>query len=303
MAGFDCNVIVTGANETVGDRHVGGIAGVNPVGLEARDFEPFRRVLQAAMRYAGAIRLDHVMGLERQFLVPSGMTAERGLYVGSPFAALLAVTAQESVAHRSIVIGEDLGTVPENFRETLADWGIWSYLVTIFERGADGAFRAPQDYRENALASFSTHDLPTFAGWKSGADLALKRVLGIDPGETEDERGAAVVALETALAARSLVPLPPRSEAQIKPSGGEGVGANGFDFLSVARYLAATPSRLVVILMEDALGVAEQVNVPGTVDEHPNWRRRLPVALEEVRHDGRLAALADVMTAAGRRDG
>jgi 4-alpha-glucanotransferase len=258
-----------------------GIAGVNPVGLEARDFEPFRRVLQAAMRYAGAIRLDHVMGLERQFLVPSGMPAERGLYVASPFPALLAVTAQESISHRSIVIGEDLGTVPENFRETLADWGIWSYLVMIFERGANGAFRVPRDYRESALATFATHDLPTFAGWKSGADLALKRALGMDPGETEDDRRAAVAALEAALAANGLA---------------------SFDFLSVARYLAATPSRLLVISMEDALDVAEQVNVPGTVDEHPNWRRRLPIALEDLRHDGRLAALAEAMTAAGRHD-
>jgi 4-alpha-glucanotransferase len=258
-----------------------GIAGINPVGLEARYFEPFRRVLQAGVRYAGAIRLDHVMGLERQFLVPSGMPAARGLYVASPFFALLAVTAQESMAHRSIVIGEDLGTVPENFRETLADRGIWSYLVMIFERGANGAFRAPQDYRESALATFSTHDLPTFAGWKSGADLAFKRALGMDPGETEDQRRAAVAALQAALAAR---------------------GVAGFDFLAVARYLAATPSRLLVVSMEDALDVVEQVNVPGTVDEHPNWRRRLPVALEDLRHDPRLAALADAMAAAGRRN-
>jgi 4-alpha-glucanotransferase len=219
------------------------------------------------------------MGLERQFLVPNGMPADRGLYVRSPFAALLAVTAQESVAHRSIVIGEDLGTVPQNFRETLATWGIWSYQVTMFERGEDGAFKPPQDYRENALATFSTHDLPTFAGWRSGADLAVKRALGIDPGETDNDRAAAVAGLDRALAARGLA---------------------GFDFLVVARWLAATPSRLVVVPMEDALGIIDQVNVPGTVDEHPNWRRRLPVALEDLRHDGRLAALAGAMAAEGR---
>ena len=232
-----------------------------------------------AMRHAGAVRLDHVMGLERQFLVPNGMPADRGLYVRSPFAALLAVTAQESVAGRSIVIGEDLGTVPENFRETVAAWGIWSYLVMIFERGEHGAFKPAQDYRENALATFSTHDLPTFAGWRSSADLAVKRALGIDPGETDDERAAAIAAFDRALAAR---------------------GLSGSDFLSVARFLAATPSRLVVISMEDALGVVDQVNVPGTVDEHPNWRRRLPVALEDLRQDGRLAALAEGMAAEGR---
>ena len=256
-----------------------GIAGINPMGLEAGGFGLYRRVLQAAMRYAGAVRLDHVMGLERQFLVPNGMPADRGLYVRSPFAALLAVTAQESVAGRSIVIGEDLGTVPENFRETVAAWGIWSYLVMIFERGEHGAFKPAEDYRENALATFSTHDLPTFAGWRSSADLAVKRALGIDPGETDSERAAAIAAFDRALAVRRL---------------------SGSDFLSVARFLAATPSRLVVISMEDALGVVDQVNVPGTVDEHPNWRRRLPVALEDLRADTRLAALADAMRAEGR---
>jgi 4-alpha-glucanotransferase len=257
-----------------------GIAGINPVALKAGGFGLYRRVLQAAMRYAGAVRLDHVMGLERQFLVPNGMSADRGLYVRSPFAALLAVTAEESVAQRSIVIGEDLGTVPENFRETVAAWGIWSYLVMIFERGEHGAFKPAQDYRENALATFSTHDLPTFAGWRSSADLAVKRALGIDPGETDDERAAAIAAFDRILAAR---------------------GLSGSDFLSVARFLAATPSRLVVISMEDALSVLHQVNVPGTVDEHPNWRRRLPVALEDLRHDAKLVALADAMRAEGRR--
>ncbi|PWT88367.1 MAG: 4-alpha-glucanotransferase [Proteobacteria bacterium] len=251
-----------------------GLAGVNPVGLEARAFEPFRRVLRASMRYAGAIRLDHVMGLQRQFLVPSGMKADRGMYVRSPFDALLAITAQESVDNRCIVIGEDLGTVPENFRETLADWGMWSYQVMVFERLWGGAFREPQDYRANALATFATHDMPTFAGWLASKDLEVKRALGIDPGETDDDRRAALAALNNALFARAL----PDSQ-----------------FLSVVRYLAATPSRLVVVSMEDVLGVTEQVNVPGTVDEHPNWRRRLPVALEDLAGDARLTAVADAM--------
>jgi 4-alpha-glucanotransferase len=271
-----------------------GIAGTNPIAAEANNFGLFRRVLAAAMRYAGAIRLDHVMGLERQFLVPNAMPADRGLYVRSPFRALLAVTARESLAHRSIVIGEDLGTVPDNFRETLGGWGIWSYQVAIFERKEDGSFRPPEEYRENALATFSTHDLPTFAGWISGADLAIKRALGLDPGETEEERRAAVAALEDAVGA-GLRPAP--TEALRNP------GARAIDFLSVLRWLAASPSRLLVVSMEDALGIVDQVNVPGTVDEHPNWRRRLPVALEDLAYDGRLAALAEAMMAARRRVG
>ena len=100
-----------------------GLAGINPNGLEQRAFEPFRRMLQASMRYAGAIRLDHVLGLKRLYLIPQGTPPDKGAYVRFPFEALLAVAAQESVRHKCIVIGEDLGTVPENFREQLADWG------------------------------------------------------------------------------------------------------------------------------------------------------------------------------------
>jgi 4-alpha-glucanotransferase len=177
------------------------------------------------------------------------------------------------------VIGEDLGTVPENFCETLADWGVWSYQVMLFERGTDGSFHAPESYRENALVTFATHDLPTFAGWLERRDLAVKRELSIDPGETDDERRAAHAAMLNALSKR---------------------GMQTLDFLSVVHYLASTPSRLLVISMEDALGSAEQVNVPGTVDEHPNWRRRLPVDLKDLKRESGLAAAANILRAAGR---
>ena len=259
-----------------------GLAGLNPVALERHAFEPFRRILRASMCYAGAIRLDHVLGMQRLYLVPSGLQAARGVYVRLPFRALLAVIAQESVDHKCIVIGEDLGTVPESFRETLADWGIWSYQVTLFERACDGSFHPPEHYRENALVTFATHDLPTFAGWLERRDLAVKRELEIDPGETDEERSAAQTALRNALSQR---------------------GMHSLDFLSAAKYLAATASKLVVVSIEDALGIIEQVNVPGTVDEHPNWRRRLPVELEELDQHGGLTALAEVMKSAGRSVG
>src|SRR5581483_10433045 len=181
-----------------------GLAGIDPVGLERACFAPFRRVLQPAMRYAGAIRIDHVLGLKRLYLIPQGMRADQGAYVRLPFAPLLAVIAQESVSCRCIVIGEDLGTVPENFRETLADWGIWSYQVMLFERDADGNFQPPEKYRKAALATFSTHDLPTLAGWSTRHDLRVKRALHIDPGETDAERERAISALRRALAARGL---------------------------------------------------------------------------------------------------
>jgi 4-alpha-glucanotransferase len=253
-----------------------GLAAFNPLALPAGKCATFRHVLQAAMRYAGAIRLDHVLGLKRLYLVPNGST--QGAYIGLPLEPLLAVVAQESTRGQCIIIGEDLGTVPENFRDTLAQWGIWSYQVMLFER-ADGRFLAPESYRQNGVAAFATHDLPTFAGWLHGSDLAIKAALAINPGESLDERDCARQALHRALLERKMPAL---------------------DFIAVARYLAESPSRLVLIAIEDAVGSKEQVNVPGTVDEYPNWRVRLPIALEDLRFDSALMELATAMRAAAR---
>ncbi len=256
-----------------------GLAGFNPVELESRRLEPFRRMLQASMRYAGAVRLDHIMGLKRLYVIPDGMRPDQGAYIRFPFEALLAVGAQESVRNRCIVIGEDLGTVPEGFRETLSDWGIWSFQVMLFERAADGSFLPPETYRERALVTFTTHDLPTFAGWKAGQDLAIKRDLGIDPGETDAQRSAAQRALGDTLSARGLHPL---------------------DFFAAAQCLAGAPSRLLVVAIEDALEARDQANLPGTIAEHPNWRRRPTVLLEELSRDDGMRSIAAIMRSAGR---
>ncbi len=213
------------------------------------------------MRYAGAIRLDHVLGLKRLYLVPHGFAADNGVYVQMPFEALLAATALESVAHRCVVIGEDLGTVPEGFREQIADWGIWSYQVMMFERDDDGNFRGIDHYAPNALVTFNTHDLSTYAGWRSFSDLTRKRSLGIDPGESDDARWHALTMLTDVLRRH---------------------GIDRHDLNAVVGFLARTKSRLLAISLEDLLGVIDQPNIPGTVDEHPNWRQRLPLAIEEI---------------------
>jgi 4-alpha-glucanotransferase len=256
-----------------------GLAGFNPAGLEERQFEPLRRMLAASMRYAGAIRLDHVLGLKRLYLIPHGVRASQGAYVRFPFEAMLAVAALSSMEYKCIVVGEDLGTVPENFRETLAEWGIWTYQVMLFERSGSGAFFPPESYREDALVSFGTHDVATFAGWREHHDLAVKRALGMDAGETGEQRHGALDALRHALQQH---------------------GLDSADFAAVARYLADTRSRLLVVSMEDVLGLRDQVNLPGTTHEHPNWRRRLPVALEELKNQPALSATADIMRSAGR---
>jgi 4-alpha-glucanotransferase len=256
-----------------------GLAGINPLSLIESGCAPFRQVLRASMQYAGAIRIDHILGLKRFYLIPRGARADQGAYVRFPFEVLLAAAAEESNASRCIVIGEDLGTVPPGFQDTLARYGIWSFQVMLFQRAADGGFIAPEHYRESALVTFATHDLPTFAGWLSARDLAVKRDLGLDPGETDQDRANAREALGRAMAWRRLPKI---------------------DCVSVTRFLADTPSRLLMVSLEDALGVVEQVNLPGTIDEHPNWRRRLAVPLEELLQASTLRAVGSVMEAAGR---
>jgi 4-alpha-glucanotransferase len=256
-----------------------GLAGFNAVGLIAEDFAPFRAMLRASMQYAGAIRLDHVLGLNRLYVIPSGAAADKGIYLRLPLDRLLDVVAKESHSQSCIVIGEDLGTVPEGLRETLAQWGIWRYHVLIFERGPDGSFVAPSAYARDALVTNSTHDLPTFAGWCRGADLALRQSLGVEAGETQADRAQARDALSRALARQGLAPL---------------------RFRSVVEFMSATPSRLLMLSAEDILGLADQPNVPGTTVEHPNWRRRLPIDLADFAKLDDLAQIAELLKLRGR---
>lgn len=247
-----------------------GLAGFNAGGLEAQSFVPFADMLAASMRHAGAIRLDHVLGLKRLYLVPRGFKPDNGAYVQMPFEALLGAVARESAAHKCIVIGEDLGTVPEGFREMMQDFGIWSYLVMMFERDEAGHFRNVDHYRPNALVTLNTHDLSTYAGWRSFGDLKMKRSLGLDPGENDQARWDALGGLDDILRQN-------------------GIKAN--DLYSVLAFLSRTPSRLLAVSMEDLLGVIDQPNIPGTIDEHPNWRQRLPVALDKIAAKVDLTAL------------
>ena len=255
------------------------LAGFSGVGLQAQAFAPFRDMLRASMRYAGAIRLDHVLGLKRLYLIPAGLRPDQGAYVRMPFEQLLDVTAEESQIRRCIVIGEDLGTVPRGFRAQVARHGIWSYQVMMFERDARGDFRPPEHFAERALVTFSTHDLPPFTGWLTQHDLRVREALGIPAGETSAERARATAALQVALRRQ---------------------GFSACDLPSVAGYLATSPARLLAIGLEDVLDVRDQVNVPGTIDQHPNWRRKLPVELERIRGDPRLGEVARIAAERGR---
>ena len=156
--------------------------------------------------------------------------------------------------------------------------GIWSFQVMLFQRAADGGFIAPDLYRQDALVTFATHDLPTLAGWVSGHDLTVKRGLNSIPAKA------------------TTIARPRRRHLDAR---WHGVVCRPLDFLSVTRFLAETPSRLLMVTLEDVLGTVEQVNLPGTIDEHPNWRRRLSVSLETLKT--RLAPIAQVMGDTGLR--
>ena len=250
-----------------------GLAGFNAVGLELQSFAPYRDMLRASMRHAGAIRLDHVLGLKRLYLVPQGFSARDGVYVQMPFEALLAVTAQESVANRCVVIGEDLGTVPEGFRDQIADWGIWSYLVMMFERDDGGSFRQYRSLPDQCARHLQhprSLDLCRLALVRRSQAEALARH------RSGRERRCALAAL----AALAMLDDVLRHHA---------IDRN--DLYSVANFLARTRSRLLAISLEDLLGVVDQPNIPGTVNEHPNWRRRLPVPIEEMTSTVDVAAL------------
>lgn len=259
-----------------------GLAPFHPSRIAANDFASLRRLLRATMRHAGAVRIDHVLGLKRMFLMPVGAGARNGAYVRYPFEAMLRVVAEESRKARCVVIGEDLGTVPDGFRDTMMKWGLWTYRVLLFERRQDGEFAAPQTYPEQALATFNTHDLPTFRGWITGHDLRTKHAIGIDPGENAETRTWWQGALRRLLAEF-------------------GGGRSSEDCAAVAAVLGATPSKLAMVGLDDVLGELDQANIPGTVAEHPNWRRKLPLDLDDIARAGALSAVAEAFAQAGRK--
>src|SRR5690606_15954827 len=164
-----------------------GLPPVIPHRLRKHAYAPFIATLQANMRHSGALRIDHVMGLMRLFWVPPDGKAAEGTYVGYPFDDLLGLLALESERNRCLVIGEDLGTVPDEVRAALAERGVLSYRLLYFERSQGGEFKRPAEYPQQAIVAVTTHDLPTLAGWWEGRDLALRTQLALFPNEAMRE--------------------------------------------------------------------------------------------------------------------
>ena len=262
-----------------------GLPPLAPERLRESAYAPLIATLRANMARAGALRIDHVMGLARLYWVPAGMKAADGAYVRYPIDEMLGIVALESKRHRCLVIGEDLGTVAESLRRELDRAEVLSYRLLMFERDA-GAFRPPSSYPRRALVAWSTHDLPTLAGWWQDEDLRTRGALGMLGADAlaaqKGERRAARAALLEALAREGLV------DGATSP---DGALADDVAF-AVQVFLAKTPSAVMVVQMEDVLGVAQQANLPGTVDGHPNWKRKLPVPVEGLARHPRFKRLA-----------
>lgn len=236
-----------------------GICAFSPQGLRRHGYRGFIEMLQANLRYPGGLRIDHVLGLRRLWVIPEGAPPDVGAYLQYPLDDLLRLTCLEARRARALVIGEDLGTVPEGLREQLAERGILGMRVLLFEQH-DGHFTAPAHWSGEALATTTTHDLPTLEGWRQGRDIDWRQRLGqrsaVHSEHDREQRRHEVAGLRHALQANGL---------------GEGLPDGAIEFIG------RTPAPLALLPLEDALGCADQPNLPGPGQEHPNWRRRFAV--------------------------
>lgn len=265
----------------------------DPSKLRETAYQPLIDILRENMRYCGALRLDHVMWLQRMFVIPLGEPASSGAYVRYPFDDLLAVLALESTRAKCVIIGEDLGTVPLGFRERMQQEYILSYRLMRFEKEYDGGFKAPDDYPYLALSTPSSHDLPTIRGFIRGDDLRLLQEIGTI--ESDEDLKAALIGrndeiqhLINALRGQGLL-----SSDQFEEVSNEQM----LDELSAAisLYLARAGSALTMLNLEDLAGSVEQVNVPGTVNEVPNWRHRLSFDPSQLLEDDHLRRLFELI--------
>jgi len=268
-----------------------GLLPFNPLALPERAYAPFIAVMRANMRHAGALRLDHAMALQRLYWVPPGLPADQGAYVRYPVEDLFRLVALESRRNRCLVIGEDLGTVPDGFRERMVRTGIFAYRVMVFEKESADRFRPSDRFDEQALAIFATHDLPSARAWWSGHDIDRREALDLypRPGQADEEREQRThdrVALVGTLAGEGVL-------SADFPIAGDLPDDRAVELAAAAHaFLGRSRSRLAMVQIEDVLGLDLQMNLPGTTTEHPNWRHRYPHDTAEILADEHIRSLA-----------
>jgi len=270
-----------------------GICAFSPEGLKRNGYRAFIEMLRANLAHAGGLRIDHVMGLRRLWLIPRGARPSEGAYLNYPLDDLLRLLALESVRHRAVILGEDLGTVPEGLRETLAAKAVLGMRVLPFEQSPPGHFTPILDWPDNALATTGTHDLAPLAGWLQARDIDWSHRLHLVDAAAE---------------------LHWRHSRQLERDGlrrtleqNYGALADDDALIDAAiRYVGHTRAPLVLVPLEDLLGCDEQANLPGTTDGHPNWRRRFARPVRDLLDDEdaarRLELLAQAREQAWERD-
>ncbi|WP_435970019.1 4-alpha-glucanotransferase [Streptomyces sp. Qhu_M48] len=265
-----------------------GLPPWRPDALAASGYAPYRGLLRELLRHAGALRIDHVMGLFRLWWVPEGREPTEGTYVRYDAEAMLAVLVLEAHRAGALVIGEDLGTVEPGVRERLAARGVFGTSVLWFERDWDGTGRPlPQDgWRADCVATATTHDLPPTAARLAGDHVTLRHRLGLLTGDLERERAADAAETAEWLGLFQRLGLLP-----------EGPGGDEAEIRAVHRFLLGTPARMVGVWLPDTVGDRRPQNLPGTWDEYPNWRLPLagpdgqPLTLERLAASPRAHAL------------
>ena len=244
-----------------------GISAFSPWGLRANGYRAFIEMVRANLAHAGGMRIDHVMGLMRLWVMPAGAGPMEGAYLNYPFDDLLRLLSLEAWRRNAVILGEDLGTVPDGLREKLADRGLLGMRVLFFERDHHGNFKTPMEWPRSALATSTTHDLPTINGWWQGHDIDWRIRVGQ---HQEHERPAQLEERERERA--GLLRLLREYAAEVQGD------LTDPDVLAEAcgAFIGHTPAPLALFPVEDALCLLEQPNMPGTTDTHPNWRRRYP---------------------------
>jgi 4-alpha-glucanotransferase len=265
-----------------------GIPPQDPLVMQSQRLQGFLRLIRNNMRYYGALRLDHVMSLFRLWWVPAGFAPTDGAYVHYPLEQLLTVLALESTRAACLVVGEDLGVVPDEMRRAMPEYGLYHYKVMLFEK-LEGRFRHPGEYTRHALATATTHDMPTLRSYWEGLDIQLRRRLNLYPsaevaGEVTREREHDRELLLQALQSQGLMPAAPATPRD--PFTADLAHA-------LHLYLARSASALVALQIEDLLGETLPVNVPGTDREYPNWQRKLSADIEDMAARANLAASLD----------
>jgi 4-alpha-glucanotransferase len=274
-----------------------------PDRLAAVGYQPYVTLVRAVLRHAGAVRIDHIIGLFRLWWVPLGGGPGEGTYVRYDHEAMVGILALEARRAGAVVVGEDLGTVEPSARSYLAERGVLGTSLLWFENGAEGRPLPPQQWRPRSLASVTTHDLPPTAAYLAGEHVRLRDRLELLTRPYEEELAADQAARTAWLQALVDAGTLDAADARLADDTGDGVdkGLVHRQLLALHRYLRLTPARLINVLLTDAVGDRRSQNLPGTVDEYPNWRVPLcdpdgrPITLEQVMDD---PAVVEVIAAA-----